>query len=281
MYINYNENLKKYTTIKLGGIAEKFYVPESNDDLIYALKECKDNYHLLANGSNILMNDKKIFQNVVYMNEFNKNLEYKGDIIRAGASVKLQQLINFLHDNNLGGIEYLYSVPATIGGAVYMNAGRGKSFNKSISDYIVSIKIYDGKSIKAISKEECDFSYRNSIFKRNNWIILEVDFKFEHMNSEEGERLKRERIEHSKKYQHSNIANAGTVFCDSNNRIMSIVRKINIGWKDGIKYSYKTDNWLINNGKGTYKQAKILINFVRFIHKIMFKNIKLEYIEWK
>lgn len=280
MQVKKNESLKKYTTLKLGGIGKNFYIPESIDDLVAITKKIKD-YYIIANGSNLLINDKKIYENVIYMNKMNRTLSFNNGIIEAGASIKIQELINFSNKNNYGGIEYLYSVPATIGGAIYMNAGRGKNYNKSISDYIIDITIYDGQIVRVIEKKDCDFSYRSSIFKSNNWVILSARFKFDFMTIEESTKLKNERKEYAKNIQDSGKPNAGTVFRESNMKIMNLIKKLNFGWKNGMAYSNKTSNWIINNGKGTYKQAKFLINICIFVHKLFLKNIKQEYIEWK
>jgi UDP-N-acetylmuramate dehydrogenase len=87
--------------------------------------------------------------------------------ITVGASVRLQKLIQFANENELGGIEYLYSVPGLVGGAVVMNAGRGRKFNQSISDYIVEVRYLENDELKSITKDQCRFEYRDSIFKNN------------------------------------------------------------------------------------------------------------------
>lgn len=279
MKIKNNVSLKEYTTLKIGGIAKNFYIVETEKDLKEVMSLVDEEIYIIANGSNILINDKKVFNNVIYMNEFKKIINTNNDITTVSASVKIQELINYINKNEQGGIEYLYSVPATVGGAIYMNAGRGKQYNKSISDYLVNVRVFDGKEIITLRKEECEFKYRESIFKKKDWIILEADFKFDYMTIEESTKIKKERIEYSKKIQDINNKNAGSVFRKSNMRIMNKLK--GIGWKNGVAYSKKTINWFNNNGNGTYKQAKFLIIITRILHRLFFKEIELEYIEWK
>lgn len=281
MEVKNNVLLKEYTTLKIGGIAKNFYLIETIKDLENIINSIYNNFYIIANGSNLLINDKKMFENVIYMNKFNKFINEENGIFEVSASVKIQELTNFINEKGYGGIEYLYSVPSTIGGAIYMNAGRGKLYNKSLSDYILDVTIYDGEALKVLSKTECNFNYRSSIFKTKKWIIISARFKFESISIEESTKLKKERIAFSKKYLDSNNKTAGSVFKLCNVRIMNIIRKLNLGWKNGISYSSKTNNWINNNGQGTYKQAKILINIVKIIHRIFFKKIELEYIEWK
>lgn len=280
MEIRKNECLKKYTTLKIGGIAENFYMVESTQDIIDVFKETNGEVLILGKGSNLLINDRKKFKHVINMTNYEKILEHENGITTVSASIKIQKLINFINQHNRGGIEYLYSVPCTLGGAIYMNAGRGKSFNKSISDYVVNVTVYDGEKIMTLSKDECHFSYRNSIFKSKNWIILSAQFQFPEMQKEESTKLKKERIELCKNVQDSRYSNAGSCFRVSDGRIMNMLRKLKLGWSKGVCFSGKTSNWLNNYGDGTYKQAITLINFTKFLHKILFRKIELEYIVW-
>lgn len=282
MKIIKNESLKKYTTLKIGGVAENFYILETIDDIAEVLKQIgEEYYHVLANGSNLLINDQKTFKHVIYINKMEKILSNDNGIITVSASVKIQELMNFINKLGYGGIEYLYSVPSSVGGAVYMNAGRGKSFNKCISDYLVSVDIFDGKEIKTVSKEECQFEYRKSIFQQKNWIIVSAQFKFEEKLIEQSTKEKKERIEYSRNQQDAKQPNAGSVFKQANGIILAIIRKIGFGWKSGMQFSKKTGNWLNNNGKGTYKQAKFLIRVIIFLHRVTFQKIQLEYVVWE
>lgn len=280
MKIKYNEELKKYTTLKIGGVAENFYEIESLDDIREITKNIGENYYIIANGSNVLINDRRKFENVLYMNTYKKIIKNNCGIIEVSSSVKMQELINFINKNDFGGIEYLYSVPATVGGAICMNAGRGRNHNKSISDYVVDVTFFDGREVKTVEKEDCKFDYRDSIFKNRKFIILSARFKFEYISKQISSNAKAERIHYSKKNLDANNSNAGSVFRISNGRIMNFLRRLGLGWKKGVSFSKKTSNWINNNGNGTYRQARILINIAVILHKILGKEVSLEYILW-
>lgn len=280
-----NINLKTYTTIKIGGIANNFYIPESESELINlvtAIQERREEYYLVANGSNLLINDEKQFKNVIFLKKFNKEIIEKNDnFIYCGASVLIQQLINFINERGLGGIEYLYSVPGTVGGAVCMNAGRGKKYGQSISDYIEMVEVLVDNKKKLLDKKECMFSYRNSIFKNNNFIVLGVYFKFQRKDKTSLENARKERIEYSKREQDITYPNLGSVFSDSNVYLMKFMRIFSLGYSKGIKYSKKTNNWIINKGMGNYRQAMKLIKLTELIHKVFHQKIEREIIVWK
>lgn len=281
MILKENEELKQYTTFKMGGIAKKFYIPESEEELLSLIKTL-DNYRILGGGSNLLINNEGVFENVVYMKDFNKKIINKGNgVYYFGASVRLQKIINKINEDGYGGIEYLYSVPGMLGGAIYMNAGRGKQFNMQLTDYLIDVDVLIDGEVKKLTKDECKFNYRKSIFQDNNYIILGANFKFKEVDVNESNRLKKERIELCKKVQDNSAFNFGSVFCVCNYTIMKIISKLSLNNKKGVYFSNKTNNWLCNDGNGDFKQAIKLINRVKKIHKLFNKKIELEVRIWE
>lgn len=276
MKIRENQNLARFTTFKMGGECEKVYIPENIEELVACVDSVKPDF-IIGGGSNLLINDEKKFESVVLLRNFNKKIEQTqkdGEFI-VGASVSLQALLKYINDKGYGGIEYLYSVPGLVGGAVFMNAGRGKSYNKTISDYIVSVTFLDSDNkIQVLKKDECYFGHRKSIFQTNKGIILETKFSFEKGSPEKFSKLKQERIEHCKKVQDMSLPNFGSVFCESNGRILKFI-KLFSNEKDGIYFSKKTTNWLLNNN-GNFKQAIKKIKRIKKIHTILGKDCKVE-----
>jgi UDP-N-acetylenolpyruvoylglucosamine reductase len=75
MKILQNENLAKYTTINIGGVAKFFYIPETKDELIQTLSSLiNSTYYLLGAGSNLLINDTKVFMHVISLSRFNMEI---------------------------------------------------------------------------------------------------------------------------------------------------------------------------------------------------------------
>lgn len=284
MKILENETLKKYTTVKIGGIAKKLYFPENKAELIELLNSIRNKKkYILGGGSNLLINDQKEFDEVINLKLLNTSIENLGSgKFYVGASVPLQKLITQINNEGFGGIEYLYSVPALLGGAVAMNAGRGKKHNSSISDYVKEVQVYDcaEQKMTKLSKEECQFSYRKSIFKDKELIVLGAILTFPSVDIEKAKRKREDRIKHVKKLQDNSGYNFGSVFREYNKYIMQVVRLLHFGYEDGMMYSKKTSNWLINKGNGTYKQAIDLINKTVRIHHFLGLKITLEVIKW-
>lgn len=285
MIIKTDENLSQYSLMRIGGIANKFFIPENKKELIELLKSLKqsnEEYWIIGGGSNILINDLKHFENVIYMGEFNNEFCVQTDgTIYVGASVRLQNLIRQVNDLGYGGLEYLFSVPAMLGGAVVMNAGRGKSYNKSISDYIVKVEVFRNGVVEIIEKEDCQFAYRNSVFKQSQDVILGVYFKFFEMSMEESKMLRAERIQYAKNKQDASKPNLGSLLKKGNKIALFLLRKTQFGYKDGIHFSGKCNNWLVNEGNGNFAQAIEVIEKSKKLHRIMLCKQELEVIIWR
>jgi UDP-N-acetylmuramate dehydrogenase len=284
MIILNNECLIKYTSVKIGGIAKKMYFPENTNDLIILLnKLSNEDYYILSGGSNILINDKKTFENVIVMTKMDNSIEDIGDgSFYVGASVRIQKLINTINKKGYCGIEYLYSLPSLVGGNIVMNAGRGRKHGLAISDYIINVKVYKDGIIEIIDKEKCGFKYRNSIFKNNRYIVLGATFKFEEIDENNPNQMtKQERMNFSKTLQDYSGPSFGSVFSQQDRIIMQIIRLIGPGYKNGMSFSKKTSNWLTNKGNGTYAQAIKLIIRVEKIHKLLGRKVISEVEIWK
>lgn len=272
-----NEPLYKHTTVRLGGIARSYRIPESLEELCTLVKEEHPKYYI-GGGSNLLIADRE-FDLVVDLHRFNNELTHLGKgRFRAGASVRLQELINGINQAGYGGIEYLYSVPGLVGGAIVMNAGRGKNYHRTISDYIVSVDVLRGGKTVTLTRSECAFSHRSSCFKNSTDIVLGCLFDFPGMTQEETASLKKERLELCKKKQDTSRPNFGSVFCEKNDRIMRYVQKHETGGK--VHFSKKTPNWIINDG-GSFKEAVGAIKKVELMHRLLFRKCVREVVVWE
>lgn len=278
MRIEHEIDLSKYTTVKIGGIAENFYIPENVEELISLLRAPE--MLIIGGGSNLLINDRKRFANVILLREFSKEITMldQGHCY-VGASVRNQKLISWLIEHNMGGIEYLSSVPGLVGGAIYMNAGRGTSSDSCIGKYIVSVDAYVDGKLRSFDCDECEFGHRESVFQKNGGVILGATFLFPKQASEIGKEKVKERLEYCKEKQDHSGTNFGSVFRKFNGTILKIICKMGIK-KGSIVFSKRTNNWLMNMGDGKYADAKWLINMIIKIHKLLNKEVSLEVKLW-
>ncbi len=122
----HNEPLAKYNTFKIGGPAEVFSIPRSQEELISEIKYCESNgipWKILGNGSNLSIRDAGVKGFGIHnkhalctMEDLSREEGY--GVVEAGSSVLMPQLVKFLVDNGLEGMEYLQSVPGTIVGGI-------------------------------------------------------------------------------------------------------------------------------------------------------------------
>lgn len=276
----HNESLAKYTTIKIGGIAENMYFPENTDELKEIIQK-KGSQYILGGDSNLLINDERTFSDVICLKSFNTEIESTSeDEYIAGAGVRLQTLIKRINDDGFGGIEYLYSVPGLVGGAVVMNAGRGKSFCRTISDYIISVDVLKDNEIITLKKDECEFRHRSSIFRNSDYIVLSVKLRFPLQDREVSEKLRKERIQYCKDNQDNSCPNFGSVFRSSSGMIMKLVK--NIGLKRGkARFSKKTLNWILKDKDGNFGDVVKAIDAVKKLHRLVGKQAECEVMIWE
>lgn len=174
--------LSESTTFKIGGKPAGYKKFSSQKELEEIIKEAKNKnlpLGILGGGSNILANDKdlEIFiahnkvEGIEYKNETDEKVE-----IKVGAGVLLDDLVNETTIKNLWGLENLKLIPGTVGGACVQNAG---AYGVEIKDVLFSVTVFDveNKIIKEFKNSDCNFAYRDSVFKSNkNLVILYATF---------------------------------------------------------------------------------------------------------
>jgi len=172
-----SEPLKNHTTFRVGGPAKYFVKVKNKAELYTALKAAKAKslpYFVLGGGSNVLVADKG-FDGLV-INTLPGELSIKGKIVTAFAGNILSQLIRAANKEKLGGMEFAANIPGTVGGGVRGNCG---AYGKGVGDFVKQVEAIclDGNefSLKVLDNEQCQFAYRESIFKQKpEWIIAEV-----------------------------------------------------------------------------------------------------------
>jgi len=123
----------------------------------------------IGGGSNIL------FKNIDTVSKLSDRFNYieqqTNGIVRVGAATPIKSLIKFMLDHSLSCLEFLAGIPATVGGAVFMNAG---AFGYEIADFIEYVVIKNSNGNVLIKKAHLNFNYRNSNL---NGVILEVGLR--------------------------------------------------------------------------------------------------------
>lgn len=211
-----NFDLLPYNTLRISSIASDVYFPSTIKQLTLLLANL-DNPLIIGRGSNLLLSSKGIKRPVIVTKHLNKvDIEPPFFEIEAGAPVG--KLAEMALELKLHGFEFLSALPATLGGAVCMNAGAN---GQAISDYFISAEVYDTKEdvVKTFSKDDMKFSYRNSALKNQDRYVL-MSAKFELLKGDDFESIQNlmdDNLEKRKEFQPSlKDPNLGCVFKNPN-----------------------------------------------------------------
>lgn len=255
-------DLSRKCTFQIGGRARIFVEPSSVEELLKILDTIKEHnvkYVVIGNASNILFESSGFDGVVIKMSRFNR-YEIHGRKVIADAGANLSQLIKDVVNHGLKGLEDGYLIPATIGGAVKMNAS---AFEFSTGTHISSVlALVDGK-IKLFSKDDCKFGYRSNIFKDGD-VILRVQFDLVRDNKQQLQSRLKEIVE-LRKLKINNTPSAGCIF--ENPRGYSAGQLIDgAGFKGfkvgGAMVSETHANIIYNIGGATSEDVKTLIKLI-------------------
>lgn len=206
-----NVLLKNHTTFKIGGPADYFLIARKKEDLLKALRVAKNlklNTFVLGGGSNLLVSDKGFSGLVIKIK--NQELKIKNNIITADAGIELGRVVKLSINKSLKGLEWAGGLPGTLGGAVRGNAG---AFGGEIKDSILKVGAIDNNlKLKKLSKKQCRFSYRSSIFKEKNWTVFSVSLKLREGVKKDLKAIANSNIRYRKEKHPLGYPNSGSIF---------------------------------------------------------------------
>jgi len=253
--------LSDYTTIRIGGRVKDFFIANSLEDLKNLVSDLGETLCLLGKGSNLLVKDEPLKCPVVKLGqEFNCIREDKKDLYYVGAGTPFSYLVRYCLNHNLGGLEALTGIPATLGGMLFMNAS---SFGEEISSSICEVKVMllDG-SIKVLGKSQVDFAYRQSSLE--NCIILgaRINLRKDNLSKQGISSFLRFRIESQDLYNPS----CGCIFKNPDKFSAGfLIDSCNFkGLSKGkASVSRRHANFIINSGGAKYTDVDYLINKIK------------------
>jgi UDP-N-acetylmuramate dehydrogenase len=166
--------LSRYTRFGIGGPADLFAETASPDGFaqaIAAARAANVPVMVIGGGTNLIVSDDGYRGLVLRYNA--AGLTVDGAVVTADGGAVLQDLVDFANERGLKGLETLAGIPGWVGAAVYGNAG---AYGHSLSERVVEVRFFDGHCRRTFDNAQCEFHYRESIFKRNKeWVIFSVD----------------------------------------------------------------------------------------------------------
>jgi len=316
-----NVPLKNYSSYKIGGLARLFAEIGSTEELKEILRLSNDRLRIAADkiailggGTNILIGDEG-FDGLVIHNKI-EGIEQEGGNLVVGSGALVKDLLEFCIENSLSGLEWAGGLPGTIGGAVRGNAG---AFKGETKDNVVRVKSLDLKTAsnaaeaesdlaaalneKERNNDECNFGYRNSIFKSgeaSNEFITHVVLGLTLGDKEEIREKIQQKIEYRNNKHPMNLPNIGSTFKNIpldllslnlqkefapfvKNDPFAVVPTTKLLALAGLKgkrvgdamISEKHPNFIVNLGNATAENVKALIEIAKEVIKEKY-NIDLE-----
>jgi len=283
-----NVSIKLLTTYKVGGRCDLVIYPKGVKELIDLrkyLKGKKIKYKILGNGSNVLFSDKHFNGVIIKLDNF-KNMKIIDTKVSVGAGYSLVKLSYQTIKKNLRGLEFACGIPATVGGAIYMNAGA----YKSDMGYIVKdcqVLTPDDKVI-TLTNKELDFHYRSSFFQKHpDYICLGATLKLKRGNAKELEQLVKDRKKRRMETQPLNFPSAGSVFRNPDGYFAGqLIEEVGLKGlqRGGAMISDKHANFIVNyqNAKARDIQDLIEIVYQSVLEKYNIElKVEQEFVNWE
>lgn len=212
-----NEPMKNHTTFRIGGPADVFVSPETEESLICGLKWCREQnipFYVIGNGSNLLVGDKGfrgvIFQVCKNLEDVEVREEAEEIYVRAGAGVMLAKLAKDISAGGYAGFEFATGIPGTLGGAVTMNAG---AYGGEMKQVVLSVRAVNmAGDILELPADALDMGYRTSRVQREQLIVLSAVLKFGRGDAEKISERVAELTRQRKEKQPLEYPSAGSTF---------------------------------------------------------------------
>ncbi len=245
-----------FTRYGTGGSSDLAIFPKTEEELKTAISLVKGvcPYEIIGGGNNLLVSDKGYRGAVIITKNLNKT-RLTGSLYVCDCGVKLSDAVEELSLNTLSGLEFAVQIPATVGGAVCMNAG---CFGKSVSDYVKYVVTENG----IISGKDCEFGYRTSRFLVNKEAVIKVCFS---LNPSESEIIEEKLKNYKRSRKNPKGRNCGSVFKNEGYFAGKVIDDSGLkGYKIGGAFiSTEHANFIIAGSGATSKNIFDLINVVK------------------
>lgn len=263
-----DESLKEHTTFRIGGKCKIAIFVNSDRALADIVSFCRSNtvkYAVLGNGSNIIAEDSFFDGAVIIIgNDFSKITGMSDGIIECEAGLMLNKLCIAARNEGYTGLEFAYGIPGTVGGALYMNAG---AYGGEMKDVVLSADYLDTDgSVKTISAECMDLSYRHSAFMNSGRVILRVRVKLQKGTETEIDQKMNELMARRRDKQPLNYPSAGSTFKRPEGAFAAaLIEQCGLkGFSVGdAQVSEKHSGFVINRGNASFDDIMSLVEQVR------------------
>jgi len=264
--VRFKEPLSFHTSLRLGGPADIFIVPQDVDDIRHALSYAEREglpVEVVGGGNNMLVKDRGVRGVVLKLEGCLGRVEFHGEEAVAGAGASLSALIREAMALSLGGIECLVGIPATVGGALAMNAGTPDG---AIGEFVsAAYFLHPDGTLGEFKPGATAFTYRSFSFPTGA-ILIGARLRLHRRPQAEIQREIKQRLKLKKSTQPLALASAGCVWKNpSGDHAGRLVEKVGLKGKrvNGAEISGKHANFIVNRGGATAVDVLALMDLMR------------------
>jgi UDP-N-acetylmuramate dehydrogenase len=276
--VRFKEPLSFHTSLRIGGPADFFIVPQDVEDIRLALAFAEKEQlpvEVVGGGNNLLVRDRGIRGVVLRLEGCLGRADFHGEEAVAGAGVSLSALIREAASLNLGGLEALVGIPATIGGAVAMNAGTPDGW---IGDYVSAVYfLHADGTLGEFKPGTGAFGYRTFAAPAGS-VLIGARLRLHRRPHAEIMKDIKQRLKQKKASQPLALASAGCVWKNPPGEVTGkLLEKVGLKGKrlNGAEISAKHANFIVNRGGAMGADVLALMDIARERVKNHF-NIALE-----
>lgn len=264
--VRFKEPLSFHTSLRIGGAADIFVVPQDVEDIRLALSFAEREQlpvEVIGGGNNLLVSDRGFRGVVLKLEGCLGRAEFHGEEAVAGAGVNLSALIREAAAQSLGGLECLVGIPATVGGAIAMNAGTQEG---GIADFVSAVYfLHPDGTLGEFKPGAGSFSYR--VFSAPpGAVLIGARLQLHRRAHPEIQREIKQRLRQKKASQPLALASAGCIWKNPPGEVAGrLVEKVGLKGKrlNGAEISAKHANFIVNRGGATAADIKALMDMTR------------------
>ncbi|MBR1890060.1 MAG: UDP-N-acetylmuramate dehydrogenase [Clostridia bacterium] len=271
--IKYDEKLSDYSSIKIGGKAKIMMFPKTVKEAVEILnfaRKTGQKIFVLGNGSNVLFDDNGFDGIVINIKNFNKIKLFRSGAY-VGAGVKLFYLNIKLQQTGLSGIEWSYGIPASVGGAIFMNAG---CFGHEVGDVVEYVDVIKQGELARLKRNQILFDYRKTSL--DDCVIIGVKLKLKKSSPQQIKESMDAFFDKKRMSQPCDAPSLGSVFKRINIDGETVypaklidtlgLKGVKIG---GAEISQKHAGFIVNTGSATSSDYKALVSLIeRKCHEV-------------
>lgn len=274
--VKIDESLSLHTMTRMGGVADLFVTPETENQAAFVVQYAHKNkipLLLIGNGSNMVVRDGGVRGIVLRLEKLNK-ITINGNRVIAECGADIIDVSKAVAKESLSGLEFACGIPGSIGGAMAMNAG---AYGGEIQDVIYQSTVLtpSGETL-ILSKEDLELGYRKSIVTKKGYYVLSSEFELQKGIQEEIDAKIADLTFQRESKQPLEYPSAGSVFKrPPGNFAGKLIQDCGLQGKGfgGAEVSMKHAGFIVNKNNAT---ATDYINTIEMVKKVVKENFGVE-----